>query len=102
MKLSEAMLKGCKGTKKCIGVLGMGETKCCALDAAMRGIGLKAAESDYNKLAAQYPELRQYIKDPLYTFDKGERYLSRAIMVRNDDLGWSRLKIAKWLKSIGF
>ena len=41
IKLSTAILKGCKGTRKCSRAYFRGEKTCCALGAALRGTGFK-------------------------------------------------------------
>lgn len=100
MKLSDAMLKGCRGTKKCIGEYSKGKTRCCALGAAMIGAGIKPGDYGMERLEQIFPELANYIQDDFAV--TGSRRLGRAIVIRNDNHGHTRQEIAKWLKSLGY
>jgi len=100
MKLSEAMLKGMKGTKKCKQTYFEGKTRCCAVGAICRTIGMKHNDDFNNVLMFEnFPDLRD--ENVVHPVLKHSSWMFHVITDLNDNHNWSRLKIVNWLKSIG-
>lgn len=104
MKLSEAMLKGCKMSKKAIGLRHDGG-RTCALGAVELGAGCKNAEG-------KFPVLMDEFHHPLLGDDIPGASLNRIIADLNNGpesrytcaqpkRPWSRERIARWLQSLG-
>ena len=97
MKLSEAILKGCEGTRQCFEAFCSGDNYCCALGAAFYGlegrIGTGMNKVIERRLLEEWHILK---KDD----DRSELYLQ--IIARNDQEMESRESIAAWLASIGY
>lgn len=102
MKLSEAILKGCKKTepgKNYFFRKTKTELKACALGAAYFGLfGDKApGRTVISRLSKAYPFLQNETRD---TTGQYFRTLGDRITYLNDSYGWSRERIAKWVAKL--
>ena len=105
MKLSEAILKGCKGTKQGHGNYSMDPDEedgpVCVLGAAMRGLKRREnPQNSYDYLVSKFPRLggKHYPSLP-YGY-RGEQLLNQ-IWYLNDTEEWPREKIARALAKRG-
>lgn len=99
MKLSDAILKGCVGTRqiqsKYIDYF-YAPTCCCVLGAAFLGSLGKEAPSTYRGMIKE--RLLTLFTELMHTHEG--KFLFNVIVTMNDD-GWSREQIAEWLKVKG-
>lgn len=113
MKLSTAMLKGTKLdgrqiTDELFEINAKGKvTGCCALGAAYLGLPKKLQEYSPEKYTLEFGE-EPYMNVLSIHFpaldefsDIRDEELRHTIISANDTRGWTRERIAKWLKSIG-
>ena len=108
MKLSQAILKGCKiAPSKCLGELFGEPGEACALGAALLGAGYRprAGTSENTKtrrLKSTWPFLRSHkaFQDASKGFWETD-LLYEQILHLNDTAMWSRQHIAHWLAKHG-
>ena len=100
MKLSTAILKGCKIRRKTSAQL-FEDNKSCALGAAYEGVtGKYNGGGELTLLRKKFPILRRVAPKSSKSWGYSET-IEEIIISRNDTLGWSREKIARWLKKLG-
>lgn len=114
MKLSEAILAGCEiseplTTTELIKIEYVGEISACALGAAGLGAGLDPVElqnrgDQYYMLSEIFPVLAEKYSYPESLSSRKiyfqKRPLMEVIWKLNDNEGWTRERIAEWLRSI--
>ena len=96
MKLSEAIIKGCEGTRKKIRELVAGN-KCCALGAAGIGAGIPRNEVIYSRLSREFPILEIRAFHPITGVEDA---VEEIIISLNDNHRWPRLSIAEWVANV--
>ena len=101
MKLSEAILEGCKNTIQGFGSESMySSTFPCVLGAALLGVNIQVGvKNGYFLLREQFKELKQLERHPILYIN---RTLISIIYDLNDRYRWSREKIADWLVDKGY
>lgn len=90
MSFAEAMLKGCEGTTKAIGIRDNYMGGYCALGAAERGAGLYCMGAEN-----YWPFLRKKVVNPV-TGTESDENMAWTVAKLNNNHGWSREEIAKW------
>lgn len=98
MKLSEAILEGCKKRPtKVVGTYIVGSTGACALGAAVAAMPTSVLNTlDVTKI---FPELNKSMRDPI---SHRQASLFKIIVHLNDQVGWTREHIAQWVAKRGF
>ena len=103
MKLSEAIIKGCEGTRKLRYQLSDGKYGCCVIGAACRGAGIEV-EDDFGawrmalrSVHRRFPILSQVAIHPI---TGGRESVTGICMDLNDSRRWPRLSIAEWIANV--
>ena len=96
MKLSEAIIKGCEGTRKLRFSMWNGSA-CCALGAACLGAGIAPGNDIGPTMTRKFPVLDRLARHP----ETGGTYSVAIITVDlNDCWSWPRLSIAEWIANV--
>ena len=99
MKLSEAIIKGCEGTRKLRHRLSDGKHGCCVIGAACLGAEIPV-EDDLMALRIARCRFPVLVQDAIHPVT-GERWSVNDIcMDLNDDRRWPRLSIAEWIANV--
>lgn len=99
MKLSEAIIKGCEGTRKLRHRLSDGKYGCCVIGAACRGADIEM-EDEFVALRSvhrRFPILSQFAIHPV---TGGRESVTGICMDLSDNRRWSRLSIAEWIANV--
>lgn len=99
MKLSEAIIKGCEGTRKLRHRMFNGRGGCCVLGAACLGAGIETGSDIAALVDAEqmFPAMRAWHTNPVTGTVAS---VSTICIDLNDNRRWPRLSIAEWIANV--
>lgn len=100
MKLSEASIKGCEGTRQSYKKFKGSGNRYCYFGAALRGIGwndYSIKMTDVPELNRTFPIMMARAKNPVTNINE---YVGDICLDLNDKHKWPRLSIAEWLANV--
>ncbi len=107
MRLWEAILRGCEGTKQVKGVLGgLDNDKCCVMGAAMQAIQIPKLTHNIQLLMNCFGILKRRVDCPVCQcapsayWPFASRTLYSVCVCLNNNHGWTREAIAEFVRTI--